>query len=556
MSDDVGRRDFVRVLGALGAGALATETVAATPGRQPEAGRDELLVGVADDAEMSEVESQAVSTAAATARGRGRGRGQPSVTHRNETLEYFAVELPEQASDRAREAIREAMERRPGVDYAEENVTVETMEAPNDPQYDTQYAPQQVNAESAWDTTFGDTDVTVAVIDTGAAYGHEDLDALYRDDPGYDFVSEDGDPYPDSGAEHGTHVSGCASADTDNGVGVAGVTDATIINARTLGGSGGGSLSDVADGVQWAADQGADIINMSLGGGGYTQTMKNAVQYAYDQNDVLILCAAGNSSTSPVSYPARYEECVAVSALDPNEDLANFSNYGADVEVGAPGVNVLSTVPGDGYAEFSGTSMASPVAAGVAALGAAAYPDLSASELRQRLKDTAADVGLPSDEQGSGRVDAATIVEGGDGGDGDDGDGGDGDDGDGGDGDDGDGGDGCGDTISGQATGTLEGWWDEDSYYWPVQHDDPCELTVELTGDGYDFDLYAGGESSRSRDSTESITLSDISADQQIDITVESYWGDGDYTLTVTETGAASVGTADDCDDPLQEEED
>ena len=392
------RRSVVQAIGALGALAAAGVTEA-TPGRAPGPKEDELLVGTAASASVESMEQDV----------REHAPGNASVTHRNETLGYLALELPEQASAKAKESVKKALEKRPTVEYVEENVTYETQLAPNDPYFDSQYAPQQVNAPSAWDTTLGSSDVTVAVIDTGADYTHEDLSGLYASDPGYDFVDDDGDPYPDSGATHGTHVSGCASADTDNGVGVTGVSDSRMINGRCLDGSGGGSLSDIADGIQWAADQGADVINLSLGGGGYTETMKNAVSYAYDSGSLLV-AAAGNDGRGSVSYPAAYEECVAVSALDPNEDLASFSNYGSRIEVAAPGVNVLSTTPSDGYEELSGTSMASPVAAGVAALGLAVDPGLSNQQLRQRLRETAVDVGLSSDEQGSGRVDAANIV--------------------------------------------------------------------------------------------------------------------------------------------------
>lgn len=183
-----------------------------------------------------------------------------------------------------------------------------------------------------------------------------------------------------------------------------------MIAARALDASGSGSVSDIADGIQWATDQGASIINLSLGGGSYSSTLKRAVEYAYDQNDVLVVAAAGNEGQADVSYPARYEECVAVSAIDPDETLADFSNYGPNVEVTAPGVNVLSTVPPNDYRQLSGTSMASPVAAGVAALGLAVDGDLSASELRQLLGETAVDVGLPAEQQGEGRVDAANVV--------------------------------------------------------------------------------------------------------------------------------------------------
>lgn len=490
--------------------------------------------------------------------------GRASVVHRNEALGYVAVELPERPADREFETMCSRVTDRPGVQYAERNATYEVQVVPNDPSFDSQQAPQQVDAQTAWDTTFGSTDVTVAVIDTGAQYDHPDLDALYADDPGEDFVDDDGDPFPDDGAGHGTHVSGCASADTDNGEGVAGVSDSRLLNARCVTGRTG-STADIADGIQWATDQGADVINLSLGGSTGTRTMKAAVEYAYDQNDVLVVAAAGNEGASQVSFPARYEECVAVSAIDPDGNLASFSNFGDAVEVAAPGVNVLSTVPTDGYQAASGTSMAAPVAAGVAALGKAANPDLSASELRQRLRDTAVDVGLPATEQGNGRVDAANVVGGGSGGDDSGGDGsgdGSGDDsgGDGsGDGSGGDGSDGgtdpgpdCSQTTGGSVSERLWSWWDEDAWTYTLQFDQPCEVTVDLEGPGdADFDLYVtlDGRSpdtddfdtrSASGDSTESVTVGDVTGDQQLGILVDSSSGSGSYTLSVEESGAGS----------------
>jgi serine protease len=393
------RRSIIEALGLAGAAGLAGVTTA-TPGRKPGPKERELIVGLPRgvDVASKRAEIQAKLPAEAT------------ITHRNETLGYLAVEVPESAGVNALSTTMSTLEADSNVEYVEDNLTYETQLAPADPKFDEQYAPQQVHAPAAWENVIGSDDVTIAVVDTGAQYDHQDLQSRYASDPGRDVVDGDDDPYPDGDALHGTHVSGCASADTDNDVGVAGVSDSTLINARTIATNGKGSLSDVADGIQWAVDAGADIINLSLGAPQTRQTMKRAVEYAYEDNDVLMICAAGNDSTSPVSYPARYEECVAVSALNPDEELAKFSNYGSGVDVAAPGVNVLSTIPTDEYREFSGTSMASPVAAGVAALGLAADPDLTASELRARLESTAVDVGLPETEQGAGRVDAARIV--------------------------------------------------------------------------------------------------------------------------------------------------
>ncbi len=385
-------------LGSLGL-AVAGGVTAARPGRRPGEKPGEVIIGAADGADAGSVASRASSASPAEA----------SVVHVNETLGYVAMRIP--GSERAREAVASAMSNRAEVEYVEDNVSFETQLAPNDPGFDQQYAPQLVNADDAWDETLGSADVTIAVVDTGIDYDHPDLASGFGSDPGRDFAGGDGDPAPDADDEsHGTHVAGCASADTDNGVGVAGPSDSRLLAVRALDSSGTGSLSDIADAIQWAADQGADVINVSLGGSTETRTMKRAVEYAADQHGALVVCAAGNSGRSGVAYPAAYEECVAVSAIDPNEELADFSNYGSAIELAAPGVNVLSTMPSDGYGHYSGTSMAAPIVAGVAALGKAVNPDLGAGDLRRLLRETAVDVGLSGDEQGAGRVDAAALV--------------------------------------------------------------------------------------------------------------------------------------------------
>ncbi len=336
-----------------------------------------------------------------------------NVVHENENLGYIAVEVRDDGPS-TMDAVATRIERQSGVRYVEENATHHAFAQPNDPKFDQQYAPQQVGAPSAWDTTFGSEGVTVAIVDTGVDYTHPDLESRFGTNKGYDFAGGDGDPDAPSGENHGTHVAGIASATTDNGTGVSGMSDSTLLACRALGG-GSGSTADIADAVEYATDQGADIINMSLGGGGYTDTMKNAVSYAVN-NGTLPICAAGNNGSGSVSYPAAYDECVAVSAVDENENLADFSQYGPNLDVAAPGVDVLSTWNDSPYNSISGTSMACPAASGVAALGKAVEPGLTATELRSKLKNTAVDIGLSEQEQGAGRVSAANIVGGGGGG--------------------------------------------------------------------------------------------------------------------------------------------
>jgi serine protease len=402
-----GRREFLQVTGAAGAVAAFGGITAATPGRDPGPKENELLVGISASTEMATAHANVQEIVPSEA----------EVAHRNDTLGYLAVRFPERSSISADSLHAERLRRTAGVKYVEKNATHHAFATPDDSMFDQQYAPQQVRAPEAWDTTEGSSDVTIAVVDQGVKYDHPDLEAQFGSDKGKDFVDSDQDPMPDSMADeyHGTHVAGIASATTNNGTGVAGMSDSTIISGRSLSEEGSGSTSDIADAVQWAADQGADIINMSLGGGGYTDTMKNAVSYAVD-NGALPICANGNDSNSSVSYPAAYEECIGVSAVDENEALASFSNYGPKTDVAAPGVDILScwteykSTYGGKYNEISGTSMACPATSGVAALGLAANPGWSVSELRSKLKETAVDIGLSSDKQGSGRVDAANLV--------------------------------------------------------------------------------------------------------------------------------------------------
>lgn len=395
----VDRRSFIK---AGTAGAIAAAGVTnVQAGRDPGPKENELLIGTTDDVVTS---SAAASIQEAT----------PSfsnVVHENEKIGYLALELPAVASQQAQDRVVRQLESRDDVRYVEENKTVYPFEVtPNDPRYSEQYAPDQVNAPTAWDLLgdFGSEDVSIAVVDTGADYTHETLESRYDSTKGYDFVDDDSDPAP-SGADHGTHVSGIASATTNNGVGTAGISDSQLYSLRALG-NRGGSISDIADAVQWAADNGADLVNMSLGGGGSNQTMQEAVSYAYER-DVLLIAAAGNDGSRGVSYPAAYDNVMAISAIDESENLASFSQYGSSVELTAPGVDVLSTYPNDSYNAISGTSMACPAATGVAALGLAADTSLTNDELRDLLKSTARDVGLSSDEQGAGCADAGALVE-------------------------------------------------------------------------------------------------------------------------------------------------
>ncbi|WP_394349749.1 MULTISPECIES: S8 family peptidase [Haloferax] len=248
----------------------------------------------------------------------------------------------------------------------------------------------------------------IAILDTGIDSDHPDLQANLG--AGKAFVKSRG-PYAeawDDDNDHGTHCAGIANAD-DNSQGVKGVsTEATLHAVKVLDKRGSGSFSDIAAGIEYTADQGWDVASMSLGASSGSQTVKDACTYA-DDRGVFLVAAAGNSGpcTDCVGYPAAYSECMAVSSSASDDSLSGFSSTGPEVEIVAPGTDIYSTVPG-GYDTFSGTSMATPHVAGAAGqLMANGYTNADA---RSRLKSTAEDIGLASNEQGSGLLDTAAAL--------------------------------------------------------------------------------------------------------------------------------------------------
>ncbi|MFD2611492.1 S8 family peptidase [Paenibacillus gansuensis] len=254
------------------------------------------------------------------------------------------------------------------VDYAEPNYKFQAFLTPNDTYFQAyQYGPQRISAPSAWDVTTSSSNIRIAVIDSGVQLNHPDLSGKLL--PGYDFVSRDG--LPEDGNGHGTHVAGIAAAATNNARGIAGIApNASILPVRVLDNSGSGSLATVANGIIYAADQGAQVINLSLGSTSGALTLQNAINYAWNKGAVLV-AAAGNDGVSTPNFPAYYTNVIAVASTDETDNKSPFSNYGSWVEVAAPGSAILSTYTGGYYAYLDGTSMASPHVAGLAALLAA-----------------------------------------------------------------------------------------------------------------------------------------------------------------------------------------
>jgi thermitase len=307
--------------------------------------------------------------------------------------------------------------------YAEPNVILHTTATPNDPRFGELWGlnnpnDADIDAPEGWDAAGlggfpAAGGVKIGIVDTGIDQTHPDLSgqtvacAQSRGLLGVFAGSIQVGQCPDDN-DHGTHVAGTIAAKANNGVGVAGVAfNADLVICKALGGPlGSGSTADVANCITWVASQGARVISMSLGGGAST-TLQNAVAGAWNNgNGALIVAAAGNDGDATLNYPAAYSEVVSVAATDSNDARASFSNANADVEIAGPGVDVLSTVPGGGYAELSGTSMATPHVSAVAGVLRQLFPSESAAAIRSRLDAAVDDLGAAGRDSsfGFGRV--------------------------------------------------------------------------------------------------------------------------------------------------------
>ena len=311
-----------------------------------------------------------------------------------------------------REALAARIAKDPNVEAVEPLFRYKASFVPNDPRFKEQWNFQMIHVQDAWEKSQGEG-VVVAVIDTGIAY--ED-NGEFKTVPdlkgakfakGYDFVNDDDHANDDHG--HGTHVAGTIAQVTNNGIGVAGIAyKATLMPVKVLDANGSGTSADIADAIRWAADHGAKVINMSLGGGGHSQVMESAVAYARKKG-VVVVCAAGNGARGTVEYPAAYPGAVAVSAVGPTGELASYSSYGKGLDIAAPGGDkrlrgreedgvlqntIVPSNPGESqYAFFNGTSMATPHASACGALAWSAKPGLTNVQVRNLVNATATDLG-------------------------------------------------------------------------------------------------------------------------------------------------------------------
>ncbi|GAF77256.1 unnamed protein product, partial [marine sediment metagenome] len=294
------------------------------------------------------------------------------------------------------------------VAYAEPDFVAEALGSPDDPWFGSQWGMVKVQAPQAWEVTTGSTSINIAILDTGVDLDHPDLANKIVSSISFSTATAD-DVHG-----HGTHVAGIAAAMTNNGVGVAGLGyTATIMNVKVLGDTGAGAYSWIVSGIMWAVDNGAEVINMSLGGSSPSSILEDAINYAWSKG-VIVVAAAGNYGNTAPLYPAYYTNCIAVAATDSLDRLAGWSNYGDWVDVAAPGVGIYATLKNNGYGYKSGTSMAAPHVAGLAALVFTTLSDTNGDdklndEVRSRIEVNCDDIGLSG--IGYGRINAARAVD-------------------------------------------------------------------------------------------------------------------------------------------------
>lgn len=281
----------------------------------------------------------------------------------------------------ARAKILADAQKNPDVAYAEPDHIYHVTGTPNDPDYSQQWDLPAIQMPQAWGLTTGSSSIVIASVDTGVNYNHADLAGQIIKGP--DYANNDSDPMDDNG--HGTHTAGTMVALMNNGTGIAGIAPGCkLLAIKAMDSQGAGSTSNIAQGITYATQHGAKVINLSLGGTYDDQTLRNAIQQA-TQKGIVVVAAAGNDGNSQQNYPACDPGVLAVGATDSSGGRAQYSNYGSWVPIAAPGSNILSTYKDGGYETMDGTSMASPHVAAAAALVLSEHPSWTPDQVRQAL---------------------------------------------------------------------------------------------------------------------------------------------------------------------------
>jgi thermitase len=310
------------------------------------------------------------------------------------------IAVPPEASD----AVATALENHPRIKFVEKNFLAESVLAPNDPGYANQWHLPRISAPGAWDISQGSSSVSIAVIDSGVDPAHPDLAAKLI--PGYNFLGGNTDTHDVYG--HGTAVAGTAAALTDDGIGVAALAwNNSIMPLVVLNSSNSATYADIASAINYAADHGAKVINLSLGGTSSSSTLQSAVDYAWSKGAVIV-AAAGNNSSSANFYPASLVHVMAVAATDGNDNPASFSNFGSWIAVAAPGTTIYTTNNGGGYGTWQGTSFSTPQVSALAALIFSRNGTLSNQQVVDLIKNNADDLGAAGFDPyyGYGRINA------------------------------------------------------------------------------------------------------------------------------------------------------
>ena len=325
----------------------------------------------------------------------------------------------------------EVLGAQPDIAFAEPDYLAHIILTPDDPQYAQQWALPKIGAPAAWDTTTGSSNVVIAVIDAGIDASHPDLSGQLWTNPGEiagNGLDDDNNGYVDDihgwnlvddnanltdNTGHGTQIAGVIAAATDNGLGVAGVCwDCRLMVVKVTQSGGVANYSDIAAGVAYAAQKGAEVINLSLGGYSDSATLRAAVASA--AQSAVVVGGAGNDDLSDAFYPAAYDDVLAVAGTTDADAKVSTSNHGSWVDVSAPGEDITTTFDGGGYGASSGTSLAAPFAAGLAGLLRSQHPGWSADMVRAQIVHTTDDIDSLNPgyegQLGSGRINANSAI--------------------------------------------------------------------------------------------------------------------------------------------------